>query len=263
MLSTSTKAAEAPRAGKLLAEYHAKRVLQLRAGVLASFGLSLAIVSMAMGVWAAWFALQNYGVAAVGRWIAIWAAAAGILGLAGLWACWRLIGLRQEWVRLYPSGLALRARKGMRFVPWEAIHEIRVEAIRFGLPVFSSRQEAALSLRFSDGGAMRLTQDLEGFDAVLQRTKEEVYPRLINEYSRAFNAGSEISFGPLRLNDTGLATRRSTILWNHLHSVDLEHGTLRISGGVDGRQTTTTIRASRVPNLDLCLQLIRRLGPHL
>ncbi len=262
MPSTPTKAPEAPRSGKMLAEYHAKRVLRLRAGIVATFGLSLAIVCVAMGVWAGLFALQNYGVAAVGRWITIWAEAAGILGLAGLWACWRLIGLRNEWVRLYSKGLAVRARSATRFVPWEAIREIRVEAIRFGLPVFGARQEAALSLRFNDGGGMRLTQDLEGFDLVLQRTKEEVYPRLLNEYSQAFNAGSEIAFGPLRLSDSGLATRRSTIPWNDLRSVDLDHGSLRISGGVDGRQANASIRAARVPNVDLCLQLIRQLGPH-
>ncbi len=248
--------------GPLLAEHRARSVLRVQAQAVAAAGLSLAIVAAAMGVWAGAFALEHYGQAALTRWISVWAWSAGLLALAAGVGLLRVVSLRKEWVRIYPTGMAVRGTGGIAFVPWDQIHEMQIQLVRYGLPVLTARLEAALLLRFGEQGQVRLTHALDGFDSVVQRVKQEVYPRLLEEYTQTFNAGGEVTFGPIRLTGIGISGRRRMISWQELDAVSLEQGVLRITQIRNGRRSTITFPASRIPNVDLCLQLIQQLGRH-
>jgi hypothetical protein len=258
----ATQAAGITSTGTLLSEHRARSVLRVQAQAVAAAGLSLAIVAGAMGIWAGVFALEHYGLAALARWVSVWAWGAGLLTLTACAGLLRVIFLRKEWVRIYPSGLAVRGSGGIVFVPWDQIHEMEVRLVRYGLPVFTARQEAALLLRYGVRGQLRLTHALDGFDSVVQRVKQETYPRLLGEYIHAFNAGGVVAFGPIRLTGDGIAGRRRLISWQQLDAVSLERGVLRLTQNRDGRHSTISFPASRIPNIDLCLQLIQQLGRH-
>lgn len=262
MQAMATQAAGAPANMPLPGEHHARRWLRVQAQVVAAAGLSLAIVAVAMGVWAGTFALGHYGQAAIPRWTSVWVWSAALLGLAAGAALLRVLALRKEWVRVYPSGLAVRGARGVVFVPWDQIRELEVRRVRYGLPVLTSKQEAALVLRFGGRGQARLTHALDGFDSVLQQVKQAIYPRLLEEYTQTFNAGGELAFGPLRLSGAGISARRTTIPWKELDAVSLERGVMRITQNRNGRRPTIAFPSSRIPNIDLCIQLIQQVGRH-
>lgn len=258
----ATQAAGVPSSMPLLAEHHARGSLRAQARVVAAAGLSLSVVAAAMGVWAGAFALVHYGQAAISRWISVWAWGAGVLALAAGAGLLRVISLRREWVRIYPSGLAIRGAAGVVFVPWDQIRELQVQLVRYRLPVLTARQEAALFLRFGERGQARLTHALDGFDTVVLQVKQAVYPRLLEEYTQTFNAGGELAFGPIRLSSAGISARRSTIAWQDLDAVSLERGLMRITQNRSGRHKTIAFPSSRIPNIDLCVQLIQQVGRH-
>lgn len=258
----ATPAGSTPGNLLMLAEHHARRSLRSQAQVVATAGISLALVAAAMGIWAGAFALGHYGQAAVPRWISVWSWSAGLLALAAALALIRLFLLRKEWVRIYPSGLAVRDSGGVVFVPWDEIHELQFRLVRYGLPVLASKQEGTMLLRFGERRQARLTHALEGFDSVVQQVKQAVYPRLLEEYTQTFNAGGELAFGPVRMSSAGVSVRRTTIPWQELDAVSLDRGVMRITQRRNGRRPAFSFPSSRIPNIDLCVQLIQQVGRH-
>jgi hypothetical protein len=234
--------------------YHARMGVVnalLAAGIVAT-GSALAAVGFS--IWAWYFALSTYGPAAVRRWTYPWLIAAPLLGIVGLVCLVRVWRLTRLWVEAFPDGL--RAHRGRKsdWIAWADVREIRTWPARQPSPAFS-----ALEIRLNGGHRLRLTRSLAELEGLIQHVKRGAYPLLQECYRAKFNRGESLDFGPLRLTPDGVQAGKKTIQWGHVQAVEVKGGQLAITcdepAGIRLR-----VAAARVPNVDVCVHIIRLLG---
>jgi hypothetical protein len=209
--------------------------------------------ALAGGLWRWTLAFTHYGPAVVWRWSLPWFLAA--LGLSpalilGIYSFWRT---RRLSVALFPSGLILRRGGKLLEIPWQEIQSLMLHSSLPGLPLVRAGRPLVLEIRTSQGKELRLSRELERFEELVENIKAKVYPRMHRALAGAFNQGQSLSFGPLTIAPAGLQLRGSTIPWTQVQSGQLKKGRLTIEGRGG---TILRLPASRVPNVDLCLQMI-------
>jgi hypothetical protein len=243
-----------------------ERVYRVRPGLrrarwLAAFAcFSAAVLAWGFAGLRAFVALTEYGPLLVGRWVAGPALAGILLALLGSalgWRAWRTARLR---VRLHAGGLAVVLGRRGRALPWSQILTIWSRAERTGIPGIQGSPRVRLEIEASDGQRVRLSEDLEDFESLAQAIKARVYPDLLAAYTRAFNDGQPIAFGPIHLTREGLRDgRRGALAWSLIAAARLESGRLKIEADRSGRRTTLSFPAHHIPNVELCAQLIEEI----
>ncbi len=243
-----------------------ERIHRIRPGLRRmQFLTALACLIGAVAAWAAaavgaFIAYTEYGPLLVGR----WAAPPAIIGVALLalglilgWRAWRTARLR---IRLHAHGIAVvRGRRG-RALPWEEVLTVWSRVERIGMPWASGPSRQRLEIEASDGRRVRLTEQLENFKILSQAVKSRVYPALLAAYTESFNQGRPIAFGPLILHKQGLRNgRRGPFGWSDVNSATLAAGRLTIELAGPGRGSRWKVPAHRIPNVELCAQLIQEI----
>ena len=217
-------------------------------------GTGLGLALLAIGVWAWIFATTTYGPAAVPRWSNAWFAASPVLGVLGVACLVRAWWLRRLRVEAHAEGLRVGRGKGATWIPWSTVLEVRV------LPGRCARD--GCRARPAAGGrppGARHTRALADLDALVERVKRGAFPGLLEASRQQVNLGETLAFGPLRLTAEGVQAGRKAVQWKDVQAVEVRGGRLVISA----RPPDTTrlrVAAGRVPNVDVCVQLVRHLG---
>jgi hypothetical protein len=228
--------------------------------------VSVALLAAASLAWVAaagrgYLALTRYGPLLVGRWTTAPVVAAFVLTLLGAWFgfhAWRAARYR---VRLHEGGVAvLRGRRGQG-LSWDRIRALWSRAVRTGLPGLPGRLHLRLDLESTDGRRLRLDDSLEDFAALAQSVKSHVYPALLEGFTRDFNAGQVLAFGPLQVSRSGLTDgRRKSHSWDTIKGIEVAGGRLIIRTDREGKPVEASYPADRIPNVELCAQLLQEIG---
>jgi hypothetical protein len=222
---------------------------------------SIGLLAWSVAAYRAYLAYSEYGPLLVGRWVTLPVILGLILAGAGLWLAgraWRTWHMR---VRLHANGLALlRGRRGRALI-WPDVRALWSRAERTGLPWFSGSRRLRLEVEANDGRRILLDDSLEDFEGLALTIKGRVYPLLLELYTRAFNEHQPIAFGPIQLTPAGIEDLpRSPFAWQEVRGAQLAAGRLMIQTTRPGRQSAITLPAHRVPNVELCAQLIQEIG---
>jgi hypothetical protein len=216
--------------------------------------LGSALAALGFSLWAWYFAMSTYGPAAVRRWTTPWLFAAPLLGLVGLACLVRIWRLTRRWVEAFADGLRVHRGRRVDWIAWGDVRGILTRPARQPGPAY-----AALELRLADGRRVALSRSLANLESLVPFVKRNVYPLLQESLRAEFNRGRELEFGPLRVTTDGVRSGRTIIAWADLRSVDVQAGQLvvtsRESGGARLR-----LPAARIPNVDVCVQILRLLG---
>jgi len=234
--------------------YHARTgtVNALLAAAIVTTGSALA--ALGFSLWAWYFAMSTYGPAAIRRWTFPWLVAAPVLGIVGLTCLVRIWRLTRLWVETLPNGIRVHRGRKIDLIVWADVREIRTWPAHQPGPTF-----AALEIRRNGGRRLRLTRSLADLEGLVQDVKRGAYPLLQECYRAKFNRGEELGFGRLRLTLDGVQAGRKTIQWGHVQVVDVKGGQLSITSD-EPAAARLRVAAARVPNVDLCVQIIRLLG---
>jgi len=234
--------------------YHARtgEVNALLAVAIVTLGCALA--ALGFGVWAWYFAMSAYGPAAVARWTGPWLVAAPPLGIAGVICLLRTWRLTRLWVEALPEGLRVHRGHKADWIAWTDVREIRTQPSRRAGEAF-----AVLEVRLNGGRRLRLTRSLAGLESLVRHVKRGAYPLLQECYRAKFNRGEPLDFGPLQLTTDGVQASRKTIQWGHVQAVEVRGGRLAITAD-EPAGARLRVAAASVPNVDVCVQIIRLLG---
>lgn len=239
--------------GKPVIEHRPRRRQRRLNLVLAVVGLIAGGSLLAIGISRWNFALANYGPAVVWRWSGVWLLlGAGLLvvGIAG--GVWLL-----RWGRLsvvvHDGGLQLKRGDRARSLPWGEIKTVQISGVRYR-SFWGSR--SMLKLGTSDDQTVRLTDTLAGLSQLAATVKRNVYPRLLTEYTRYLRDGQPLPFGPLIVAAGGLTRGQRTLEWSEIAAAQLQEGQLIITP-VDGHGGPLRVDARKVPNAEICLQLVQ------
>lgn len=222
---------------------------------------SIAVLAWATAAYRAYVAYTEYGPLLVRRWVTLPLILGTVLagfGLAFAVRAWRTWGVR---VRRHANGLAvLRGRRGQALA-WADVQALWSRAIRTGLPGLTGSRRLRLEVEARDGRRLRLDDRLEDFEDLAGAIKGRVYPMLMAAYTRSFNEHEVLPFGPVRLGPSGIEDGpRPTLAWNEVRGANLAAGRLQIQTSRPGRQAAISLPAHRIPNVELCAQLIQEIG---
>ncbi len=216
----------------------------------------IAAVLTVIGLWRWGLAVLHYGPVVVWPWSAPWFLSAAAAVLLSLWLTLNAFNASRRAVHELRTGLLIERRKDRTHVPWSAVSAIYTSAIHYRIPLLSTPR-VTIELLSQSGRRVRLPAVLAGPEQLVSSIKARTYPRLLEEYRQAFNAGLPLDFGPLQLNRVGLQHRRQSLAWSEIDSVTLERGRLTVRPR-SGRGWRIAVR--RIPNAEVCLQLTSHLG---
>lgn len=215
--------------------------------------------AVGVGIWRWNFAYSHYGPAITWRWSAPWYLIALFFGFLTLILAFRLWLLRGYTVFTYPAGMTISRAGDELTTLWNDVRQVHTSAVRYGFPDLPWGMQATLTLQVGGGRQVRLTQDLADLGGLIELVKQRVYPRLLAEYTRAFHRGDPLAFGPLTITSQGVLTGRRMLRWEEISEPSLDGGHLLLQTLGSKRISRLRIPVNRVPNVDLCLQLLQHI----
>ena len=217
------------------------------------------IAAFAWTIFRWYFAYHLFGPAVVGRWtkpaliLSLVIAAIGAIGLI------LYLGARDYRVITNAEGVQIWKRNRAISIPWEDIEFVRSSSIRYGVMKFEWGNRSTLWIHISNGQIFRFANNLMDFNNLAETVKANLYPGYIGRYRQDLNQGQSIDFGPIQLTPNGIIFGRKECHWSALKGVSLARGHLTISVKDGKRMKSYSIPARKVPNSDLCAQLIQNI----
>jgi hypothetical protein len=207
-------------------------------------------------------AVTRYGPAVLAPWTTPWlftsASFLVVGGAALLHAAWL------EALHVSPTrrGLIHRLRLRSGFLAWEDVQAVYAGTIRYGFGRWTWGRRGLLRLVDRQGKRLSLPATLAGLDRVAAHAKARAYPALLADGRERFNRGESLIFGPIRLDRNGLVLARRSAKWEELDSVSVDGGILRLTIRRMDRPRSYQLPVWKIPNFDLCLQILTHLGRH-
>lgn len=245
--------------GPLLRKHFLRRELAVLYKTLTIIGLIGTVMACGLAVWRWNFAYRHYGPVAISRWTApaLWAVLC--FSLAGLFGLLLSLRSRHMCVSLYESGMTFQRGRRQQTILWNEINSIHTAAVRYGLPSLVWGAETTLILHTNNRRKIRLTQVLQDLSNLAETVKHLVYPGLLSEYRKLISQGGSLPFGPLLLTPKGVQRSRDFLSWQDIGKISLRRGRLLIPSRQNRKSRQIRVPVHRVPNIDLCVQLIQHL----
>ncbi len=217
-------------------------------------GLILSLGFLAFGLWRQYLGYAKFGTAPGASWGRPWflLAALSLIPLT-------LFMLRH--VRRLRRGVSLN-QNGLRMVRispqhptllWSQIAGIAANHQRYQLFGLTLSDQYSALIFPTNGKAVRLPGDLQDLPDLIDQVKQRVYPLLLPELKSRLQGGQWLHFGPVRFNKTRIFLKNRELSWQQVANIRVAGGNLPVQS-----ENTPGIRidCSRIPNLDLLLQVI-------
>jgi hypothetical protein len=250
----------APSLGQLINVYRPSQRRRVVGWIASAICLATALGCGLAGGYRWYLATTQYGPAVVGRWSTPWFATAAALTALGLLILLLSLRSRNLEVGLYGAGISYRRGRRILNVPWQDIQRLHASAVRYGIFGLIWGGELQVRLDLRGGERILLTRAIVDLPDLVEKIKRNIYPHLLAGYTRAFNQGHALEFGPLTLTGDGVIQAGRLLPWAELESADLHRGLLRLTPVQGAASRRMRLPARQIPNLDVCLQLIQNLG---
>lgn len=224
-----------------------------------TLGFIGAIAAFTWAIFRWYFAYHHFGPAVVGRWttpaliLSLVLAAISAIGLI------LYMSARRYHVITNETSLQIKKRNHAISIPWEEIEFVRSSSIRYGVARFEWGNRSTLWVHTSNGQVFRFMNNLMDFNSLAEAVKAALYPRYLARYREDLNQGQSIDFGPIQLTPNGIVFGRKECHWSTLEDVSLARGRLTITAKEGQRMKSYSIPARKIPNSDLCAQLIQNI----
>jgi hypothetical protein len=224
--------------------------------------LSGALVSVGVLVWQWRKAILSFGPAALFRWISLPALATLVFLILVILAFISYNRTRHGEIQVSNAGLIINRGKKRETINWGQVIQIRTNIVRYGFLDMSWARKTEIHLVTEDASEHKIDQAFENLDELIEVIKKMVYPRLMGEYLSGFNRGEPISFGQLVLTSDGLLFRRKAMRWRDMGTAKVEKGYLQLNSLGGRKGPRLSIPAHKIPNVDLCVEIISQLSSH-
>jgi hypothetical protein len=218
------------------------------------------LIAAIWGVYRWRYAYQKFGPAVVWRWATPAIVATAILAFIGVASLITLLRLRAISVSTFRFGMIFQRGQNHRYILWRQIRLTYTTAFSYGLSSYGWRSRQELLLVLLDGSKLRLENSLADIEELADTIKVHVYPDLLVEYTDAFLDGRSLPFDPLRITGEGIVKGRQKIAWKDFAEVKFTRGKLHILPEDQNRERHIMVPAHTIPNVEICAQLIERIG---
>lgn len=244
-----------------LRTHRIRNAIIMRSLLLAIIGLLGMIALILIGVWRWQYAASHFGPAVIWRWIAPVIFPALLLALIGIVALIHLLRIRRIEAQVSPMGLTLRKGRNLHAIPWKEVKNTYTIAIRYGILGLMWARKLEIVLQLENGKRIAFNQAFEEIEALMNTIKQYVYPIMFRNLQSAFNQGEPIRFGPLILTSQGVLNGRKALRWQDISQIKMRQGRLLFQPFNHSKGKPFSLPAHKIPDIDLCLQLLHQLGP--
>lgn len=240
--------------------YRIRREVYARSVIFLLFSLGGALASTGVLIWQWRKAVLSFGPAALLRWISLPAWVTLIFFILVIISFISYKRTRHGEIQVSNSGLTIRKGKESETIDWEQIILIQTNMVRYGLFGLFWAKKTEIHIVTKDGSEHKFDQAFEDLDELIAVIKQAVYPRLVGEYLHAFNRGEPISFGPIVLTSDGLLYGRKAFRWRDMGTAKVEKGYLQLSSSDGRKDPQLSIPAHKIPNVEVCIEIISHLS---
>jgi hypothetical protein len=164
----------------------------------------------------------------------------------------RFAAVHKRGVRLRPSILPTRS------LQWKQISGVALSVTQDVFLRSRGRARLRAVIYLNQGKPIRLDERLQNLPELISRIKASLYPRLLPDMKAAFQAGKWLYFGPLAVQTRALRLQHGQIAWEQVENMQVKAGYLAVSWKEgQGSARNVHIPVSKIPNLELLLQIIR------
>jgi hypothetical protein len=240
---------------------HQRRMLHERLHwALIIISLAAAILCASMAIIRGYDAHQHFGPAQVGRWMGSWLVGFLVAGTIG-YISFRMM---QQWrdfsLQTYKLGLRFQTFESSTTVQWEEITAVYASAVRYGLPGLIWGKHTFLALETTQDVHLEIAPSLTGIEKLAEIIKQHVYPSLSERYKEQLDAGHSLQFGGILLTPSGITTPTRSVKWRDVAGVSLHNGLITLESNPAGAGSRLRLSTRNVPNVELLMQFIRRMG---
>jgi hypothetical protein len=243
--------------------YHVRNPILIRYLCLALIGLAGVLVNFIIGFWRWRYVVTHFGPAVLWRWMSplLWIGI-GLLfvGSVGLYL---LIHASRQEIQLSPMGITWKRGRNLSIVRWDEIETIHITSIQYGILNFTWASRTEAVLHDKKGKRLKINQTFEHFDKLVETIKHYVYPLMFEEFRENFNQGKPMKFGPLILTSQGVINGRKALPWHEIGKIQLHSGRLDLLPTKENYGNKFSIPAHKIPNIDLCVQILQHFGPQI
>jgi hypothetical protein len=244
-----------------LQTYRIRNPILIRYLCISLLGLVGMIVTIIIGLWRWRYVMTHFGPAVLWRWISplLWIGIGFVLlGSVGLYLL--LHASRQE-IQLSPMGITWKKGRNLSIFRWDEIETIFVTSIHYGILNLSWASRTETVLHYHNAKRLKITQAFEDFDRLVETMKRYVYPLMLEKFRKDFKQGIQMQFGPLILTPQEVINGRNALRWEEIGKIQLHAGRLNLLPLEETDGNKFSIPAHKIPNIDLCIQILQHFGP--
>lgn len=243
--------------------YRIRNAILLRYLGLSIIGFIGMLVLIIIGLWRWRFVMTNFGPAVLWRWINPF-----IFGTVGF-VLVMIVGIlllvrnaRQE-IQLSPMGITWRKGRKLEVFRWDEIKYIFFNSVHYGILDFTWANKTEVVLHLQNGRQLKINQAFGDIVTLAETLKYYVYPQMFEKIRIAFNQGEPMHFGPLTLTSQAILNGRKALRWQDIGKVELQRGVLQIQPIEQSRGPQFSFPVHKIPNVDLCIQILSHFGPQI
>ncbi len=211
------------------------------------------------GMYLADLSWQRYGAARVGEML-FWplVAAAGLFLLSLIFA-WSAYANWAKAIALYQNGFAYKDHRGLRLWRWKEVAVLRMAVTRHVLFGINTGATHVYSVGNRNGSRLALNDAFSRVEELARVVEENTFPLLFEQASQQYNAGRNLTFGPVMVNQAGIQIGRKNYAWGEVQQVSIQQGILKVSKKGGGWFSGARAAAADIPNLRVLLSIIDQL----
>jgi hypothetical protein len=231
-----------------------------RAGSLAAFFCLLtgSVLVFLKGLSITIQAYQKHGPAMIEDVLAAPGMAAFLLFLAGLAAGWWAYSNWGKGVAVYEQGLAVLDRKGLRLWRWGEIVSMTAAVSRPFVGGISTGMTHSYRLINRQNQRLIFGDVTDHVDELARLIQAAIFPGLYERAGRQYNAGEQLVFGPVTIGKGGIQIGNKAFAWVEVQQVSIRQGLLKVSKKEAEWFGAASAPASRIPNLEVLLNIIQQ-----
>ena len=231
-------------------------------------GIVLVLFPLAYGLYRGFFGFNRYGIVAAIEWGKPWFLIAGgiaVLLIVFIVAQWIFT---QKEIILFEKGLILRSNGFSQTLAMDEITGISTDVVASSSQPDNQGEIRRVSIYAHLGRQIRLNgraanpYGIQNLPELTTRLKSTLYPKLLPKFHNQLLSGEKVQFGKISIQKDYLITPfKKKTLWTELQHVTIQSGYLvvELKNLQSSRRNPIQERypISRVPNLELLLELIR------
>ncbi len=217
-------------------------------------GLGIILGTLGYGFWRAYYGYTQFGPVAAQVWSRPWFLAAALAAALLLLSFSIRQRAARKFVVVYKNGVRLQLQANhARHFHWSQISGISIGTVRGHFLGLTTKIRYRLVIHPNVGRPVRIEGSLQNFAGLIDKIKEQFYPRRFSELQRPLRAGEWVYFGPLAVNQLALRVQEQLIAWEKIKRIAVDAGVLTVE--LKARKPMR-VPTAQIQNLELLLKLI-------